>query len=332
MAGQADAPNHSSRAILCRQARAAGMSRAVILDCDPGTDDAVALWLALAGPELDLRLVTVAGGNAGLPSTLANARAVLGLAGARVPVVAGADRPLLGAFEPELRVHGTDGLAGVVLPEGPLAEPGIAADAIRAVLRAAAPASVTLLGLAPATNLALALASEPALADRVAEIVLMTGALGEGNWTPGAEFNAAMDPEALAILLASGRPVTLATLELTAQALVTPARIAALRGLPGGRCLAACADILQAIPPSRRLGGLGHALHDPCAVAWLLAPALFTTRDVAVVVECGDGPGRGRTHIDRWNRGGAPAHARLLERLDADGFFRLLGERIARLP
>ncbi|MBO1074480.1 nucleoside hydrolase [Roseomonas marmotae] len=308
------------------------MTRRVIIDCDPGTDDAIALWLALASPEIEVSLVTVAGGNAGLASTLANASAVVGLAGRPLPIVAGADRPLLGAFRADVRVHGMDGLAGVKLPDGPAPAPGVAADAIREQLRNAAPASVTLLGIAAATNLALALATEPALADRVEEIVLMTGAVGEGNWTPGAEFNAAMDPEALAILLASGRPVTLTTLELTAQALVTEERIAALRSLEGGLCLAACCDIMDAVPPSRRLNHRGHPLHDPCAVAWIIAPRLFTARDVAVQVECGTGPGRGRTHIDRWGRSGVPPHARLLETIDPDGFFALLGERLTRLP
>jgi purine nucleosidase len=218
-----------------RPAGTGALSRACILDTDPGTDDAVAIWLALASPELDIRLVTVAGGNAGLERTLPNARAVVGLSGRPVPVVAGADRALLGVFTAEPRVHGADGLGGVVLPDGPPAAPGIAADAIRAVLRAAEPASVTLIGIGPATNLALALATEPALAGRVAEIVLMSGAVSEGNITPAAEFNAWSDPEALAILLGCGRPVTLVTLDLTAQALVTPARIAALRGAGGRR-------------------------------------------------------------------------------------------------
>jgi purine nucleosidase len=308
------------------------MTRRVIIDCDPGTDDAIALWLALASPEIEVPLVTVAGGNAGLAHTLANARAVIGLTGQAVPVVAGADRPLLGAFRADVKVHGADGLAGIRLPEGPAATPGVAADAIRALLHQAAPGSVTLLGIAAATNLALALASEPALADRLQEIVLMTGAVGEGNWTPGAEFNAAMDPEALAILLAAGRPTTLVTLELTAQALVTPDRIAALRARGGGRCLAASCDIMEAVPPSRRLGHRGHPLHDPCALAWIARRELFSVREVAVQVECGTGPGRGRTHIDRWGRSGTAPHAQLLETLDADGFFAMLGERLARLP
>lgn len=315
-----------------RPAGTGALSRACILDTDPGTDDAVAIWLALASPELDIRLVTVAGGNAGLERTLPNARAVVGLSGRPVPVVAGADRALLGVFTAEPRVHGADGLGGVVLPDGPPAAPGIAADAIRAVLRAAEPASVTLIGIGPATNLALALATEPALAGRVAEIVLMSGAVSEGNITPAAEFNAWSDPEALAILLGCGRPVTLVTLDLTAQALVTPARIAALRGAGGGRCLAAAADILSAIPPSRRFEHRGVPLHDPCAVAWLVAPGLFRARAVSVEVECGVGPGRGRTHVDRWGRTGRPPSVTLPEALDAEGFFALLAERIAALP
>ncbi len=305
------------------------MSRVCVIDTDPGTDDAVALWLALANKELDIRLVTVAGGNVGLARTLRNARAVVGLSGRAAPVVAGAEGPLLGAFVSETRVHGADGIGGVALPDGPPAAPGIAADAIRAVLRAEA--RVTLLGIGPATNLALALATEPALAARVEEIVLMTGAWAEGNITPSAEFNAWSDPEALAMLLASGRPVTLATLELTAQALVTPERIAALRAAGGGRCLDAAARIMASVPPSRRLGHRGHPLHDPCAVAWLLAPALFTTREVHVRVDCGPGPARGRTMVDRWGRGGEAANARLLETLDADGFFTLLATRLAAL-
>ncbi|MBP0444027.1 nucleoside hydrolase [Roseomonas sp. SSH11] len=304
------------------------LRRPVILDCDPGTDDAFALWLALASPEIDLRMVTVAGGNAGLARTLENACAVVGLAGAVVPVVPGAERPLRGGFMGDGVVHGPDGLAGIVLPQGPSPVEAVAADAIRT----ARPGSFTLVGIGPATNLALALATEPALSDRVSEIVLMSGAWGEGNWTPSAEFNAASDPEALDILLRSGCPVTLVTLELTAQALVTPARIAAMRGLGGGACLRAACDILAAVPPSRRMGGEGHPLHDPCAVGWLVAPDLFHAGKAAVEVECGDGPGRGRTHIDRWSRTPTSPDVTLPEVLDGDGFFALLGQRLARLP
>ena len=301
----------------------------IILDCDPGTDDAVAILLALASPELDVRAITVAGGNVGLDRTLANTLALTKRAGSAVPVHRGADRPLLGAFVNEPRIHGIDGLGGIPLPEGDAVSPELAADAIRRILRTTAE-PVTLVGIAPVTNLALALMTEPALAANVENIVLMSGAWAEGNATPAAEFNALNDPEALAVLLACGRPVIFATLELTAQALVTPTRLAAWRALGGGRCLAAACDIQASVPPSRRLAG--SPLHDPCAIAWLLWPDLFTARACSVRVDTGPGIGRGRTVIDRWNRTGDPVNATVLETLDADAFFARLGERLARLP
>jgi inosine-uridine nucleoside N-ribohydrolase len=304
----------------------------IILDCDPGTDDALALLLALASAELDVLAVTAAGGNVGLERTLANALALTALAGSAVPVYAGADRPLLGAFVNEPRVHGVDGLGGISLPQGGAPATGIAADAIRRILRDATQ-PVTLVGIAPVTNLALALMTEPALAARVEKIVLMSGAWGEGNATPAAEFNALNDPEALAVLLACGRPVVFATLELTAQAQATPDRIAALRTRGAGRCLRAACDIQASVPASPRRGhGAGAPLHDPCAIAWLLRPDLFTTRGCSVRMDLGPGPSRGRTVIDRWNRTGAPHNATVLETLDADGFFGLLGERLSALP
>jgi purine nucleosidase len=303
----------------------------VILDCDPGTDDAIAILLALASPELSVLAITVAGGNVGLEHTLANALALTKLAGSAVPVHAGAHRPLLGAFTSETRIHGQNGLGGVMLPPGGPPTPGLAADVIRETLRTAAE-PVTLIGIGPATNLALALTTEPALTAHVEQIVVMSGAWAEGNVTPAAEFNAWSDPEALAILLACGRPVIFATLELTAQALTTPVRVAAWRGLGTGRCLRAAADIQATVPASTRLGGIGAPLHDPCAVAWLIRPDLFTIRRCSARMDLGPGPSRGRTLIDRWNRTGDALNAAVLETVDADALFELLGERIARLP
>lgn len=304
----------------------------IILDCDPGTDDALALLLALASPELDVLAITAAGGNVGLELTLHNALALTALAGSKVPVYRGADRPLLGAFVNAPRVHGIDGLGGIALPSGGSPAPGIAADAIRTVLRTAQ-RPVTLVGIAPATNLALALVSEPDLAAIVERIVLMSGAWGEGNATPAAEFNALNDPEALAILLACGRPVVFATLELTAQAQATPERIAAMRRAGAGRCLQTACDIQASVPSSPHRGhGAGAPLHDPCAIAYLIRPDLFTTRDCSVSMDLGPGPSRGRTVIDRWNRTSAPHTATVLETIDADAFFAVLGQRLARLP
>ena len=305
------------------------MAVPVILDCDPGTDDALAIFLALASPELSVLAITVAGGNVGLGDTLRNACALTTLAGATVPVHAGADRPLLGAFVSETRIHGQNGIGGVILPDGAPPVTGLACDIIRRILRDH-PEPVTLIGIGPATNLALALTAEPALAAKVAQIVLMSGAWAEGNATPAAEFNAWSDPESLAILLQCGRPVVFATLELTAQALVTPDRIAAWRTLGTGRCLQTACDIQATVPPSSRLDG--GPLHDPCAIAWLIRPSLFTARPCSVRIDLGPGPSRGRTLIDRWNRTGDPANAVVLETLDAPAFFTLLGDRLAQLP
>lgn len=301
----------------------------IILDCDPGTDDALALFLAFGSPEVDLLAITVAGGNVGLIHTLPNALALTALAGSSVPVYAGADRPLLGSFVSETTVHGETGLGGVVLPPGGQPRPELAADAIRAILRRH-DQPVTLIGIGPATNLALALMTEPSLAVRVSQIVLMSGAWAEGNVTPAAEFNAWSDPEALAVLLACGRPIVFATLELTAQALTTPARIASWRAGGSGRCLTAACEIQATVPVSRRVPGA--PLHDPCAIAWLIQPGLFSTRTCSVRMDLGPGPSRGRTVIDRWGRTGDPTNATVLETIDADGFFTLLGERLARLP
>nr|WP_294507071.1 nucleoside hydrolase [uncultured Rhodopila sp.] len=303
----------------------------VIIDCDPGTDDAVALLLAFASPELSVLAVTVVGGNAGLHCTLPNALALTALAVSPAPVHAGADRPLLGRFKSEPTVHGDEGLGGVKLPPGGPAAPGLAADVIRRLLRDAAE-PVTLIGIGPATNLAIALTTEPDLAAKVARIVLMSGARAEGNVTPAAEFNAWSDPEALSILLDSGCPVVFATLDLTAQALVTPARIAAWRALGRGRCLQAACDIQASVPPSPRLGGQGAPLHDPCAVAWLIRPDLFTARPCSVRVDLGPGPNRGRTLFDPPGRTADRLNATVLETLDADGFFAFLGHRLASLP
>jgi purine nucleosidase len=303
------------------------MARRILIDCDPGTDDALALWLALAASDLALEVVTVAGGNVGVLQTLSNALSIVALAHSLVPVHAGADQPILGRFVDAAHVHGADGLAGVRLPPGGVPSPGIACDVIRATLRAG---RTTLVGIGPASNLALALASEPALVGQVEEIVLMAGAWGEGNITAAAEFNAASDPEALAVLLACGAKLTLVPLDLTHQALATPRRLAALRHRGGGACLAAACDIIGGLPVSGR--HVGAPLHDPCAVAWLIEPDLFTYRACPVSVELAFGLGRGRTYIDRWQRSGSPARVKVLETIDVDGFFDLLGAHLALLP
>ena len=279
--------------------------------------------LALASPEIEVRAITVAGGNAPLARTLANARGVVALAGAEVPVHAGAARGLSGPFPPGWPGHGPDGMAGVRLPAGRAPAEAGAAEAIRALLRAGAP--ITLVGIAPATNFVRALDGEPELGAAIAEIVLMSGAVGPGNATAAAEFNAYADPEALAVLAAAGPPLTLVPLEAGRAVRATPSRIASLRSAGTGRALATACEILAAVGA----GGAGTPLFDPLAIAWLIRPALFRARPVSLAVECGPGPERGRTLIGEAT---ATSHVQLLEPLDPDGFFALLGERLARLP
>ncbi len=305
---------------------ASGLPRPILLDCDPGTDDALAILLALASPELAIEAITVPGGNAPLERTLANALGLVALAGKIIPVHAGADRALLGPYPPGWSGHGADGMAGVALPPGQAAAPGIAADAIRAALGAAA-APLTLVGIAPATNLALALAAEPALAANVAEIVLMSGARNAGNTTRVAEFNAHADPEALAILTASGAPLTLVPLEAGRAVRASPARIASLAAAGSGRAIRTAGAILTALP--RPAAETGPALYDPLAIAWLIRPALFRARPITLAIDRDPGPARGRTLIAE---APAPTRTRLLEPLDPDGIFALLAERLARLP
>ncbi len=298
----------------------------VIIDTDPGTDDALALLLALASPELAVIAVTVCGGNAGLSRTLTNATALVRLAGAEVPVYAGAENPLLGRYRDAANVHGDDGLGGVALPSGPPAHPGIASDMIRRLVFRRAVAPITLVGIGPATNLALALATEPAIGASIWEIVLMAGAAKRGNVTPFAEFNTWSDPEALAMVLASGVRVTLVPLELTAQVLVSGARLVALRARGGGAALHAACEILESLLKSARHAG--EPLHDPCTIAWLLRPDLFTARQADVTVEISQGERRGKTAITYRESG----PVRVLQTVDTDAFFALLGERLALLP
>lgn len=297
-------------------------TRTVILDCDPGTDDALAVLLALASPELAVAAITVAGGNAPLPRTLANACGVVALAGAKVPVHPGAAGALLGPYPAGWHGHGADGMAGITLPPGGAPAGTVASDAIRALIRAAF-RPVTLIGIGPATNLALALATEPSLVTKIDEIVLMSGASGRGNATPSAEFNAWCDPEALAIVLALQRKLTLATLETGRAARVTGRHLSVFRAA-GGRAATTAAAILAAL---LAVSPDGVPLYDPCAVAWLIAPSLFTARPVFLGVELGPGPGRGRTLIDPHR----PANAAVLEPRDPDALLALVARRLADL-
>ena len=308
---------------------------AIILDCDPGQDDAIALLLALGSPnELEILGITTVAGNVPLGLTAVNARKITELAGhPEIPVWAGCDRPLLRTLETAEYVHGETGLNGAVLPEPVTAlQPGHAVDAIIGIVMARAPGSVTLCPTGPLTNVAMALRKEPRLVERVKEIVLMGGAVELGNVTPAAEFNIYVDPHAADIVFRSGIPITMFGLDVTHQVLVTPERMARIDALGTSTARAAhgLLDFFNRFD-SERYDAPGAPLHDPCVIAYLIEPELFGGKPCPVEIEL-EGRSVGRTLVDWWNMHRRPANAMVMREVDADRFFDLLTERLARLP
>ena len=307
----------------------------LIIDTDPGQDDAIAILLALASPELEVLGLTTVAGNVPLALTSRNARIVLELANRRdVPVYAGADRPLLRPLVTAEFVHGKTGLDGPLLPEPtmPMAE-GHAVDFIIQTVMAREPGTVTLCPLGPLTNIALALAREPRIALRLKQIVLMGGGGFEGgNITPVAEFNFFVDPQAAALVFKAGVPITMAPLDVTHQALTTRKRVAALRAIGNhlGETVAQWMEFFERFD-EQKYGQEGGPLHDPCVIAWLLRPELFTGRDCFVQIETSSEMTMGQSVIDWWGVTGKPANARVLGGIDADGFYALIAERLATL-
>lgn len=310
--------------------------RSIIIDADPGHDDAVALLLALASPELDTLGITTVAGNVPLSLTSRNALSVVELAGRDdVPVFAGADKPLVRAPVSAEHVHGQSGLGGVSLPEPsrPLADEN-AVDFIIRTLREKPAGSVTLCALGPLTNLALALMQSPKIAARLREIVLMGGAgCAGGNVTPCAEFNIYADPHAAQVVFRCGAPIVMLPLDVTHQVVSTRQRIAAIDRL-GNRAGRTVAQLLSfaASTGVENYGGDGAPLHDPCVVAYLLRPELFGGRHLNVEIETGSALTMGMTVADWWGVSGRAANATFMHSVDAPGFYALLGERLARLP
>jgi purine nucleosidase len=310
--------------------------RPVIIDCDPGHDDALAILLALGSPdELDVLAITAVAGNAPLALTEKNARKVCELAGRTdLPVHAGCDRPLARELVTAEHVHGKTGLDGPELPEPRMSLAGAhAVDAIVELLRARPPNTVTLCPTGPLTNIAAALGRAPDVAARIKEIVLMGGAIGEGNITPAAEFNIYVDPHAAELVFEAGVPLVMHGLDVTHQVLVTPARLAAIRrlGTPLSRTVAELLEFYNVYDQTRR-GRVGAPLHDPCAIAYLLNPALFGGRSCHVAIETKGEHTLGRTVVDWSRRTPHAPNALVINEIDADGFFALLTERLGRLP
>ena len=308
--------------------------RAIIIDTDPGQDDAVALWLALAAAQhLDVLAVTTVAGNVPVAQATLNALKLCDAAGAAMlRIHAGADRPLLLPLQTAEFVCGPDGLEGAIdLPEPRrAADSGHAAQAIVDIFRRAPAGDVTICALGPLTNLALALRLAPEIVPKIREVVLMGGAMGLGNITPAAEFNIYVDPHAAAIVFASGVPITMFGLHVTHDVLASPQEIAGIGAL-GTHISKSVVGMMT----RRRAGGLGtteHPLHDPTVIAHLLWSDLFAGRDCFVDIETSSGPLRGRTTID-WNgRLQQKPNARVINQVDSPAFFARLTGMLAKLP
>ncbi len=311
------------------------MARKVILDCDPGQDDAVALLLAFASPdELEVLGVTTVGGNVPLNLTQRNARMMCDLAGKQdVLVYAGCAEPMVRPLITAEAIHGQTGINGIDVfePKTPL-QPEHAVDFIIETLLAADAASVTLVPTGPLTNIATAISREPAILSRVEEIVIMGGAMREGgNRTPSAEFNIIVDPQAADIVFRCGRPITAMGLDLTHQVLSTIDRVERIKAL-GNRVAIDTAAMLSFFDryDTVKYTSKGAPLHDPCTIAWLLKPELFDGKDCNITIETESELTLGHTAVDFWHVTDKPINTTWMYSIDTDGFYDLLVERLAR--
>ena len=305
----------------------------LIIDCDPGQDDAIALMLAMASPgELDLLGISAVAGNVPLVLTEANARAIRDVAGrSEVPVYAGCPRPMIKPLETAEYVHGKSGIDGANLPQPSRSvEESHAVDWLIDILRnAEAPITVATLG--PLTNIAMAIIMAPEIIDNISELVLMGGALSLGNITPAAEFNIYSDPHAAHVVFEAGLKLTMIGLDVTHQARATPERLEAIRaiGNPAANSVAGMLDFYGA--QYIETFGEGAPLHDPCVIAYILQPELFSGQDMRVDIEMDSPLTAGSTVCDLHDRSGRPANAHVVEKIDSARFFDLVQERLACL-
>jgi purine nucleosidase len=311
------------------------VAQPVIIDCDPGQDDAVALLLAFASPEdIEVLGITTVAGNVPLALTHRNARMICDLAGRQeTPVFAGCERPLVRSLRTAEAIHGATGIDGldVFEPETPLAAQH-AVDFIIETLLASGAESVTLVPTGPLTNIAMAIRKAPAILPRIRQIVLMGGAMREGgNRTPSAEFNILVDPEAAEVVLGCGRPITQMGLDVTHQVLSTRSRVERIRALgnPVAEATAGMIGFFERFD-REKYRSEGAPLHDPCTVAWLIRPELFEGRQCNVSVETGSALTLGHTAVDFWHVTDRPPNVNWIHRVDADGFYELLTGRLAR--
>ena len=302
----------------------------IVIDTDPGQDDAVAILLALARPDIfDLSCITAVAGNVPVAQTALNARRIVELAGhPEALVYAGAAAPLVLPLTTAEFVCGPDGMDGAGLP--PAALPPEAGHAVSVLIETLQRAPATICALGPLTNLALALRLAPEIAGNITQVVLMGGAMNLGNITPAAEYNFYADPHAAAVVLNAGLRVTLIGLHLTLSAIASPAHVARIATLNTATSRAVHGMLTR--PRPGNLGSNGHPMHDVCVPGYLAWPELFTGRDCHVGIDTSDGDLRGRSTIDWHNRLKRPANVFVLDSIDATVFFDRVIDALALLP
>lgn len=308
------------------------MALPIILDCDPGHDDAIAMVLALASPELDVKAITASAGNQTPDKTLRNVLRMLTLLGRQdIPVAGGARKPLMRELIIADNVHGESGLDGPALPEPDFAPQNVTAVELMAKTLRESPQPVTIVATGPQTNVALLLNSHPELHDKIARIVLMGGAMVLGNWQPAAEFNIYVDPEAAEIVFQSGIPVVMAGLDVTHRAQIHGLDIERFRqvGNPVATIVAELLDFFMEYHKDAKWGFTGAPLHDPCTIAWLLKPELFTSVERWVGVETQGKYTQGMTVVDYYFLTGKQPNTTVLLDIDRERFVDLLVEWLA---
>lgn len=306
----------------------------IIIDTDPGQDDAVAILLALASEHLDVLGITAVAGNVPLDLTQKNARIICELAGkSETRVFAGARAPMERPLVTAENVHGSTGLNGPELAEPIMAlQPQHAVDFIVDTLLSQTAGDVTLCTLGPLTNIALALQQAPQIADRIEQIVMMGGGFFEGgNITPAAEFNIYVDPEAARSVFASGVPIVMMPLDVTHKVLTANKRIKKIEavGSPVARFVVEMLEFFERFD-KEKYGTDGGPLHDPTVIAWLLKPELFSGRYCNVEIETGSTLTDGMTVVDWWQVTDRAHNALVIRDVNAEGFFDLLVEHLAR--
>ncbi|HCH7882716.1 pyrimidine-specific ribonucleoside hydrolase RihA [Raoultella ornithinolytica] len=308
------------------------MALPIILDCDPGHDDAIAMVLALASPELDVKAITASAGNQTPDKTLRNVLRMLTLLGRQdIPVAGGARKPLMRELIIAENVHGESGLDGPALPEPDFTPQACTAVELMAKTLRETPQPVTIVATGPQTNVALLLNSHPELHDKIARIVMMGGAMVLGNWQPAAEFNIYVDPEAAEIVFQSGIPVVMAGLDVTHRAQIHGLDIERFRqvGNPVATIVAELLDFFMEYHKDAKWGFTGAPLHDPCTIAWLLKPELFTSVERWVGVETQGKYTQGMTVVDYYFLTGKQPNTTVLLDIDRERFVDLLVERLA---